>query len=159
MITLVVYSWTILHFFWRLPGWLYFMSIGEVLTVYAYSMATNLLESLLILCLPLGMGIVLPRKLFSDVFTTRGIVVAFSSLAYIAYLLNQFETRDDYPRGETRLLPAVLIASIVLAFLIGKVKILTKAIEFFAEQTTVFLYITVPLSLIALLIVLVRFAF
>jgi membrane-anchored protein YejM (alkaline phosphatase superfamily) len=63
MITMVIYSWTILHFFWRLPGWLYFMSIGEVLTVYAYSMATN--------------------------------------------------TRDDYPRREVRLLPAVLIGSVV----------------------------------------------
>lgn len=156
MVSMVVYSWTIIHFLWRLPGWLYFLSVGEVMTVYAYSMVTNLFESLFILCLPLGLSFILPRTWFSDSFIARGITVAFSCLAYIVYLLNQFESRDDYPRAEVRLLPVVLLVSIALAFLIGRVKLIARAIEFFAEQTTVFLYITIPLSLLSLLVVFVR---
>ena len=158
-IVLVIYTWTILWFFWRLPGWLYFLSVGEILVVFAYSMMTNLFESLLILCLPLGLSLVLPRKWFSDVFTTRSIVVVFTTLAYAVYILTQFGSRDDYPNEIVRLIPVVLLFSVVLAFLVGKVGILVKAIDFFAKQTIVFLYITIPISLVSSLVVLVRSIF
>lgn len=156
LIVLVIYTWTILWFFWRLPGWLYFLTISEVLMVFAYSMMTNLFESLLILCLPLGLSLVLPRKWFSNVFTTRSIVVVFTALAYAVYILTQFGSRDDYPNEVVRLIPAVLLFSVVFAFFIGKAGILVKAIDFFAEKTIVFLYITIPVSLVSSLIVLVR---
>jgi hypothetical protein len=158
-IVLVIYTWTILWFFWRLPGWLYFLTIGEVLMVFAYSMMTNLFESLLILCLPLGLSLVLPRKWFSDVFTARSIVVVAITLAYTVYILNQFGSRDDYPNNVIRLIPAVLLFSVALAFFIGKSGTLVKAIDFFAERTIVFLYIAIPVSLVSLLIVAARTVF
>jgi len=158
-IVLVIYTWTILWFFWRLPGWFYFLSVGEILIVFAYSMMTNLFESLLILCLPLGLSLVLPRKWFSDIFTTRGIVVVITTLAYAVYILTQFGSRDDYPNEVVRLIPVVLLFSVILAFLIGKVGILVKAIDFFAKQTIVFLYITIPVSLVSSLVILVRSIF
>jgi hypothetical protein len=159
IIVLVIYTWTILWFFWRVPGWLYFLSISEILTVYAYSLVTNLFESLLVLCIPVGLSVILPQKWFSDAFITRSVIVVLSILAYAAYILNQFKTRDDYPNEFFRLIPIILFASVVFAFLAGKVRILVNLIEYLAEQTTVFLYITIPLSLAALLVVLVRSIF
>jgi hypothetical protein len=159
VIVLVIYAWTILWSFWKLPSWLYFMSIGEILTIYAYSMMINLFESLLVLCLPLGLCLILPRKWFSDVFVTRSVIVVLSVLGYAAYILTQFQSREDYPGGIVRLIPAVFLASLVLAFLVGKVKFLVKGLDFFAEQAIVFLYITIPISLVSLLVVFVRSIF
>lgn len=159
VIVLVIYAWTILWFFWKLPSWLHFLSVGEIFTIYAYSASTNLLESLLILCLPLGLGMILPRKWFSDVFVTRGIIVALSILGYSAYVLTQFQSREDYPGGIIRLFPLVFLASLPLAFLVGKVKLLVKVIDFFAEQATIFLYLFIPISVVCLLAVLVRLTF
>ena len=159
VIVLAIYIWTILWSFWKLPSWLFFLSIGEILTIYAYSFATNLLESLLILCLPLGLGAILPRKWFLDAFVSRGVIVVLSVLGYAAYILTQFNSREDYPGNIIRLFPVVLLASLVLAFFVGKVKFLSRAIDFISEQATVFLFISIPLSLIALLVVLVRVIF
>jgi hypothetical protein len=159
IIVLVAYTWTILWFFWKLPSWLYFLSIGEVLTVFAYAMATNLLESLLVLCLPLGVSLVLPRKWFSEAFVARGVIVVLSALGYAAFIMYQFQSREDYPSGIIRLIPVVFLASLVLAYLAGKVKFLVKALDFFAEQATIFLYITLPISLVSLVVVIVRSLF
>ena len=53
VIVLIVYAWTIIWFFWKLPSWLFFLNAGEILTAFAYSLATNLAESLVVLCAPL----------------------------------------------------------------------------------------------------------
>lgn len=156
VIVLVIYAWTILWSFWKLPSWLYFLSIGEILTIYAYAFATNLFESLLVLCVPLGLSLILPRKWFSDVFVTRSLIVVLSVLGYSAYILTQFQSREDYPGGIIRLLPVVFLVALILAFPIGKIKPLVKVLDFFAEQTTIFLYLFIPVSLICLLVVLAR---
>ena len=159
IIVLVIYTWTILWSFWKLPSWLNFLSFGEILTIYAYSLTTNLLESLLVLCLPLGLSLILPRKWFSEAFVTCGTVVALLNLGYVAFILIQSQSLDNYPVNIVRLVPVIFLASLILSFLIGKVKFLVKAIDFFAEQATVFLYITIPLSLISLMVVLARLIF
>lgn len=159
IIVLVIYTWTILWSFWKLPSWLNFLSIGEILTIYAYSLTTNLLESLLVLCLPLGLSLILPCKWSSEAFVTRGIVVALSNLGYVTFILIQSQSLDNYPANIVRLVPVVFLASLILSFLIGKVKLLVKTIDFFAEQAIVFLYITIPLSLVSLIVVLTRLLF
>lgn len=159
VIVLAIYSWTIFWFLWKLPGWLFFLSVGEILTIFAYSMTVNFLESLLVLAMPLGLSLVLPRKWFSDVFVTRSVLVTLSALGYAAYLLTQFQSREDYPGGIVRLIPVVFLASLVLAFLLGKIKIVVKAIDFFAEQATIFLYIFIPVSLVCGAVILVRILF
>lgn len=159
VISLAIYSWTILWYFWKLPSWLFFLSIGEIFTTLAYAITVNLFESLFILFLPLGLSLLLPRKWFCDAFVTRGIIVALAFLGYAAYILTQFQSREDYPGGIVRLIPIVFLASLALAFLAGKIKFVVKAIDFFAEQATVFLYITIPVSLVCFFVILIRVSF
>lgn len=122
-------------------------------------MTTNLLESLLVLCLPLGLSVIMPRKWFSDVFITRSVIVTFTALGYAVYILTQFESRVDYPGSVVRLIPVVFLASLVMAFLVGKVKAIVRVIDFFAEQAKIFLYLALPISLISLVVVIVRLVF
>jgi len=69
---LLVYGWTILWFFWKLPSWLFFMTIGEILGVVAYAMSMNLLESLCVVLIPVLLSVALPQKWFYDKFVVCG---------------------------------------------------------------------------------------
>ena len=35
LVAVPFYGWTIMVFFWKLPGWLYFLSVGEIATLLA----------------------------------------------------------------------------------------------------------------------------
>lgn len=42
-----------MRFFWKLPSWLYYASLGEIAIMYAYMVTVNLIESILVLLVPL----------------------------------------------------------------------------------------------------------
>ncbi len=157
VIVTVVYGWTILWFFWKLPSWLYFLNGGEILTAFAYVLATNLLESLVVLSAPVLLSLALPKKWFGDVFAARGAAVALLCLAYMMYIANQFQTNSDYP--DIPLTRSAILALVLIGlgtFFAGRSSTARKVIEVFSERATIFLYISVPLSLISLLMILGR---
>ena len=158
VIVVIVYTWTLLWFFWKVPSWLYFLNAGEILMQLAYSFATNFLESIVILCGPLFLALVLPRKWFRDVFVARGASLSIAGLAYMIFLANQFTDKNAYPslslKAWTVLLAVVIIA--VLVFLFGQIALLRKVLEVIADRVSVFVYILTPLSILSLLIVVIR---
>ena len=145
-------------FFWTLPGWFFYLNFGEIAILYAYVSVTNFLESLLVFCIPLGLSFILPKQWFRDKFVSRGASLVLLGLGYLMLVAYQFKTRDDYP-GVLLKLWSVTLALVVislLVFAVEKIPFIKKAIEFIAEQSTIFLFIYIPLSLISLLIVLPR---
>ena len=158
VVVLMVYSWTGLWFFWKLPSWLFFLSAGEILTAGAYSLATNLLESLTVLCAPFIASIVLPRRWFYDRFVARGTALVASGLGYMMHVAYQFKSKDDYPSLNLKpfSVAVALVAVLLIVVLAGRIPIVRKAIEGLADRATIFLYILVPLSIVALLAVLAR---
>jgi hypothetical protein len=158
VIVLMVYTWTSLWFFWKLPSWLFFLNAGEIAIAFAYSLATNFVESLAVLCGPLLLSMALPKKWFYDQFVARGAALALSGLGYMMYIAFQFKTNADYPSLNLKAWTLVLAAGIILfiVYLAGRLSFLRKVIEFVADRAIIFLYITVPLSLISLAVLLVR---
>lgn len=156
VIVLVVYSWTLMWFFWKFPSWLYYLSIWEIVKVFYYSVFTNFLESLVVLVLPVLLAVLLPQKWFYQGFVSRSIAILLIGLGYMMYLANLFQGKDDYPSAAIQLAPLVLLASLLAVFLVAKIAVLRKLIEGFAERATVFLYISIPLSLVCLLFVLAQ---
>jgi hypothetical protein len=161
VIVIVVYSWTIMWFLWKLPSWLFFLNGGEILTASTYVLATNLLESLAVLSAPLLLSLALPKKWFCDVFVARGTTVALLGLAYMIYLANQFKSNEDYP--SLSLKPwSVALAMVLIAlgvFFVGRASMARKVVEAFSDRATVFLYLSIPLSLMSLLVILGRLIF
>ena len=155
---IVIYSWTALWFFWKLPSWLFYMNAGEITLVYAYVLVSNLLESLLVVCIPIALGFILPSKWFRDSFVSRGTSLVLLGLGYFMFLAYQFQAKEDYPSVLLKLWSVALALGLIafLVFIIGKVPSLNKVLEFIAEQATILLYIYIPLSLVSLLIVLPR---
>jgi len=158
---IVIYSWTTLWFFWKLPSWLFYMNAGEIALVYAYLLVTNFLESLLAVCVPIVLGFILPPKWFRDSFVSRGTSLVLLGLGYFMFLAYQFQAKDDYPSVLLKARSVTLALGIIalLVILIAKIPFLNKAFGFIAERVTIFLYVYIPLSLVSLVVVLPRLLF
>ncbi len=157
VIVLMVYTWTSLWFFWKLPSWLFFLNTGEILIAFAYSLATNLIESLAVLCAPLVLSVALPKGWFYDRFVARGAALALSGLGYMMYIAFQFKTNADYPSLNLKAWTLVLALGLILiiVYLAGRLSLLRKVIEFLADRAIILLYISLPLSLISLVVILI----
>jgi hypothetical protein len=156
IIVLMVYGWTILKFNYNLPGWLYYLNLGEIMSVFAYSMATNLLESLVVLFGVVVAGFLLPRKLFSNAFVARAAALSILVLGLMMYIAEQFTTKDYYPAEIIRWGPAILVLIGLAVYMIGRMQFTRKALEFFADRAIIFLYISIPVSIFSLIVVLIR---
>jgi hypothetical protein len=156
LIVLLVYGWTILWFFWKLPSWLFFMSIGEILVVVAYAMAMNFLESLCVLFVPVLLGFLLPRKWFLDTFVARGAALVLLLLGYAMFLTTQLPSEEGYPKDLLVLTVFAILGIGLLAYILGKIPIVCKILEALSDRTIVFLYLSIPISLISLLVVVFR---
>ncbi len=156
VIVLMVYSWTIIWFFYKFPSWLYFLNVGEILTVLAYSLATNLAESLTVLCGSVALSLVLPRKWFHDVFVARGGTLAIAGLGYMMYVASQFTSKEGYPSLTLKpwSVAVVLVLIVALVYVAGRSRIFRRIVEVIADRATIFLYLYMPLSAVALMVVL-----
>ncbi len=159
-IAIVVYAWTLMRFFWQLPSWLYFLNGGEILGALAYLLVVNFAESLVFVCGPLLLALILPKRWFHDVFVARGTALSLSTLGCMMLLAEQFNNFRDYPQLD---LPVwwVLVAAAgiaALVYLCGRIGLLRKALEAVAERASIFVYLLVPLSLLAALLVIIRMA-
>ena len=156
IIVLLTYSWTIYWALWKLPSWLDFLPLGEIGAIFCYLMATNLIESLLALLGVVIVSLVLPQKWFRDFFVSRGSALAASVLISIMIFEYHFDKPADYfSKLPLYLLLTFLVAG-VLSFLAGWIHVVRKAVEVFAENAVIFLFISLPLSLLSLIVVIVR---
>jgi hypothetical protein len=158
VIVLVFYSWTMMWFFWLLTPWRNFLRTGEILVILAYSLTTNLIESIVALGLPITLGVLLPRKWFLDHFVARGAALASAGGAALIVVAFQFTDRRQWPdflRSGWK--PALLLVAVaVLVYLAGRIPVLGRAVEGLAERATILLYFWVPLSVLAIVVVAVR---
>jgi len=156
IIVLLTYSWTIYWALWKLPSWLDFLPLGEIGAIFCYLMATNLIESLLALLGVVIVSLVLPQKWFRDFFVSRGSALAASVLISIMIFEYHFDKPADYfNRLPLYLLLTLLIAG-VLAFLAGWIHVVRKAVEVFAENAVIFLFILLPVSLLSFIVIIIR---
>jgi hypothetical protein len=156
VVAVPIYAWTILWLFWKLPSWLKFLAIDEILPIFAYALTTNLLESVLILA---GLNLVcfiLPERWFRDSFVPRSFLFVLPGLGYLMYYASLFGKETDPPASFLLWLPAVLVLSFLLSFFLSARPMVKNWIEVIADQLTVFLYLIIPLSLLALILVLGR---
>ena len=153
---LMVYGWTLGWFFWKISSWLYFMSIGEILVIFAYTMITNFLESLFILLFPVILSFVLPKKWFLDLFVVRGTTLVMFMMGYLMYFSMQILNLETYPKTLILLTIPVIIIISILVYGIGKINLMCKLIETLSDRSIIFLYLSIPLSLISFCVVIVR---
>ncbi len=149
IIVVMIYTWSLLHFFWRLPSWLNFSTLGDVAILFFYMVVVNFIESVSILLAMILLCAALPSKWFLESFTTKASLLALLGLGSLM-AFNQ-NLRDDLI-----FFTGMIVIVLALTFLLDRVEFVRKILEELANRMTVFLYIWMPISAIALLIVLVR---
>ena len=145
-IVFLVYGWTSVAVFWKIPSWSYFLSPGEIVVILAYILVSSLFESVLILFIFLLASLVLPSDWLSHRFIVRSSILIFALTFWVALFW-----RDVISFGIGFPLTAGL--GILLADRTPRV---WRLILFVSDQLIVFLYLWLPLSLIGILIVILR---
>lgn len=154
------YGWSIVIFLWKLPGYLFFLSIGEIAVPFFYELVTNLAETLLILTLILLVAALLPARVLRDAFIVRGSTISLTLVSAMMFINYRAVTNRLGPPAYWPVwILAAVLAAIALAWLASHVRIVSRAIAWLGDQLIVFLYILLPLSSLALVVILVRLIF
>jgi hypothetical protein len=160
VIVFLVYSWTLFTSFYKLPSWMFYLTIGQILSVYAYAFSVNLLESILALSVVLFLDFTLFLALKNrEEFQSRSILLILVVLISSMLRLVLFQSYDDiqpFLSGELIWWAITLPLALATAVAVPKSKWIRKAIEGIAERAVIFLYIYLPLSLISLVVVFIR---
>ena len=160
VIVTLVYSWTLFTSFYKLPSWMFYLTIGQILSVYAYSFSIDLVESIVALTgvLFLEFTIFLAMKNREE-FQARSIIFVTVLLGTSMLRLTLFKDYGDinsFLRGEVLWWVIALLFGLILAIFAPKNRVIRNILEGFADRATVFVYIYIPLSLISLIVVLAR---
>jgi hypothetical protein len=149
VIAFMLSAWTITAFLWKLSAWLLLLNIGEILTVFSYSMATNLLESLILLLILLTICILLPSRFLRDDFIVRGTLLSMGLIgSLMAYLGLYMQFGID---SAVKLLAGPFVVLFLMAFLLSfssKFHWLRSATQWISDRLIVFLFILLPLFVI-----------
>jgi hypothetical protein len=155
-IVFLVYGWTSVAFFWKVPSWKYFLDLAEIAVLLAYILASSLLESALILVLFLFASLLLPSRWLSNKFVVRGSIILYSLTFWV--VLFDLSTQVQPPtKGDVISFvvgfPLTTVLGIKLA---NKIPSVRRFMTSLSDQLTIFLYVWLPLSLIGILIVILR---
>jgi hypothetical protein len=157
IVMLMVYAWTLRWFIWKFSSWVFYLRMDEILVILMYSLSVNFIESLLVLALFIVISMLLPRAWFHDHFVARGTALGLLSLGYLMYLASLFQNKGDFPRSFIlRTSIPVFLAIVFIVYLSTRVGFVRKILEGIADRATIFLYMTVPVSIISIILVVLR---
>jgi hypothetical protein len=146
VIAVIFSAWTVTAFLWKLSAWLLLLNLGEIFTIFSYSMFVNLLESLLVLLLVLAVCALVPPSVLRDDFVVRGTILSLGVVGSMMALV-RFHMEFGMDAGLRLLLAplAVLLLTAILLVLAPKFRFLHSAVGWISDRLTVFLYILLPL--------------
>jgi hypothetical protein len=160
VIAFFVFGWVIYRYAWRLPSWLHYLTMGELLGVFSYAMLTGLIESLFLIGLLILLSIALPARFLRDIFVVRGTAIAFgwliSLVAYWILLEYRGTSMEPYLAAWT---VGALMVSAVLAWFSTRLRWLGTFLSGLSDRVIVFLFLIMPLTALSLVVILVRNVF
>ena len=157
IIALMIYGWTIGAFFWKFPSWLFFLTVGDILVLFAYAMVSALFESLILLGILLLVCLLLPAAWMRDSFATRGTSAAVFGIGFLMAITVRF-TADIYSwiSDLPLWLLAGLAATVLFTFASARVRAAVRAAAWISDRAVVLLFLFTPVSLVSLVVVLYR---
>jgi len=100
--------------------------------------------------------VILPRAWFYDLFIARATALVLLGVGYAMFFTLQLQGAVGYPKNLLLLTVPAVAVILALAYGVGKVSIARKVLEAFADRALIFLYFSIPLSLISLCVVAIR---
>ena len=158
----LVYTWSLYISFWKFPSWLLSLRLDQILSIYTYSFVTNFIESLLLISIPLLVSLLLPARWWKEAFIARAslvIVIVFASALIHINLYGSPDTREMFVKTQVPWWLGTFLLIVLLSWLSGRVTFLRTALESLADRLTVFLYIYLPLTALAAILLAARLLF
>jgi hypothetical protein len=155
----IVYGWTIIASFWKIPSWVFYLELGEIVSVYAYSFIVNFAESFLLTLSLVLLGIFLYGNLWRDGFLSGSVmmlVVFVGSMLLHMRMHADPNLRFDFITSQLRWWAVTLLIGFVASFISVRVPWLRRTLENLADRFVVFLYIYLPLTALFAGVILVR---
>jgi hypothetical protein len=155
----IVYSWTIFSTFWKIPSWLYNLTMDEIIRINAYALTVNLFESIFILGGLLFLCMILPARFLKNDFTIRATVVVVCLLGSAMLHLYVNRSNDSFENFIATMQMWWGITLLVLAILLWvsvKVQWIRWVLTDISDRLIILLYLLMPLSLISVVIVILR---
>lgn len=157
VIAVMLAGWTITAFLWKLSAWLLFLNLGEIFTIFAYAMAANFIESLLIMLVLLATCFLLPTSALRNDFAVRGTILSIGLIGSLMVLVGsqmQFGIESGF-----LLLLGPLLVLLLTAFVLQRscqFQRVRSMATWFSDRVVVFLLILAPLFAIASIYVIFR---
>jgi hypothetical protein len=155
LICFIVYFWSLLHFLWRFPSWARYSTLGEVLVMFAYMTTTNFFESLVIVFIVILLCLIFTRH-FADRFVTTGTLITLAGLLFLVYRSYYFPLKIINGLTSIQWLIVGMAGLAILLCPWHRWPSLDRNIKLFADYFLIFLYITIPVSILSVCVVLFR---
>ena len=157
VIAVLCAGWTITAFLWKLSAWLLILNLGEIFTLFAYAMAANFLESLIVLSILLTLCVWLPESHLRDDFEARGTLMSIGLIGALMAFVGS-EMQFGFESGPLLLIPpfAVLLLTGFFLFHSSSSPRVRSAARWLSDRVIVFLFILVPLFTVGSVYVIVR---
>jgi hypothetical protein len=154
----LVYSWSILMFFEKLPSWLLQLKSWDIIGIFAYTQTFALLESVTVFLVLMLLGAILPARFLKEKFVAQGSMLVLLGAAwaiavhYDEYMLIRSLTRTKFIVWSVLCLASLGMSSLLL----HRYRRVEEAIKSFTDRVTVLLYVYIPVACLSITIVVIR---
>jgi hypothetical protein len=138
---------------------MFFMRISDILSVYAYSFVIDFAESLLLLGIMLLAGVLLPKHWWNSQFTSVSVlwILVLTGSTMLRLYTNRSPDRwESFVSEQGMWWGYTLLLALALSFLVSRIPLLRRGLEILADRLVVFLYIYLPLTVLAIVVVFAR---
>lgn len=156
VVVVVIYSWSLLRFFWRLPSLLNYSTAGDIGIIFSYLITVNLLESLAVVSVPVILSLIFPSKWYFERFLSKSVLLVLLALGYMIYISSHINTEEPFPYVLFQWAPLVFLSILAFVFMLDRIPFIGRLLEDIADRFVVFLFISIPVSIISCIVVLVR---
>ena len=155
VIASMLFAWSLLLFLWYLPSWLHFMTLGDIIAVFSYVMASSFFESLAFLLFLLFLCFSLPPAYLRNEFVARGTSL---TLCVIGLIMIYFRVNNAAIASIlfSRSGIGLVLAAVAVSLLLTKIHRVRWALISLSDRLIIFLYIVIPLALFSLLVIIIR---
>lgn len=156
----LLYSWTIYNTMRAFStNWGMFLGMDDVLGLIAYMLVGDFLESLLWIGILLGLCFLLPGSLLKDKFILRGSILTVTFLGSIMVFYLQLSDNlfvDFVLKNINKWITLFTVSTIVFLTAVELIKPFGEVIKSLADRFIVFLYLYLPLTFLAILVIIFR---
>ena len=160
VIVFLVYTWALYISFYKFPSWVYYLTVWEIVSVYAYAFTASLIDSFVVMVVVLSLDFFLFfffRQM--EEAQSRMILLSVTILTFIVvrlYLYGGYDDTEVFLSTQLIWYWSAIMLGVPLAIVFSKLSSSRLIVEKIAETLSVFMYVYLPISFVSVAIVLIR---